>query len=37
MAGASNPADLKVTVTFDNPAHGQKTLLTKFAKLEVIR
>jgi hypothetical protein len=36
MAGSTNPADLKVTVIFDSPAHGQKTLLSKFAKLELI-
>jgi DNA helicase-2/ATP-dependent DNA helicase PcrA len=36
MAGAAGPADLKITVTFDDPAHGRKTLLSKFAKLEII-
>ena len=28
--------DIKVTVDFDNPAAGKKTLLNKFAKLQVI-
>lgn len=28
--------DIKVTVNFDNPAAGKKTLLNKFAKLQVI-
>jgi DNA helicase-2/ATP-dependent DNA helicase PcrA len=36
MAGASNASDLKVVVTFDDPAHGRKTLLSKFAKLDLI-
>ncbi len=36
MAGGSGSCDLKITVTFDNPAHGRKTLLSKFAKLEVL-
>jgi hypothetical protein len=35
MAGGG-PEDMKITVTFDNPAHGRKTLLSKFAKLEKI-
>ncbi|MDR2883227.1 MAG: UvrD-helicase domain-containing protein [Alistipes sp.] len=35
MSGGG-PGDMKITVTFDNPAHGQKTLLSKFAKLETI-
>jgi DNA helicase-2/ATP-dependent DNA helicase PcrA len=34
--GGGGPGDLKITVTFDNSAHGRKTLLSKFAKLEVI-
>jgi hypothetical protein len=36
MAGATSAADLKITVTFDDPAHGRKTLLSKFAKLTLI-
>ncbi len=36
MAGAASAADLKITVTFDSPAHGRKTLLSKFAKLEIL-
>ncbi len=36
MAGAASARDLKITVTFDDPAHGRKTLLSKFAKLEII-
>ncbi len=36
MAGATNATDLKVVVAFDDPVHGRKTLLSKFAKLEVI-
>ncbi len=36
MAGATNATDLKVVVAFDDPAHGRKTLLSKFAKLEII-
>jgi DNA helicase-2/ATP-dependent DNA helicase PcrA len=30
------PGDVKITVTFDDPAHGRKTLLSKFAKLQII-
>jgi DNA helicase-2/ATP-dependent DNA helicase PcrA len=36
MAGAASARDLKITVTFDDPAHGRKTLLSKFAKLEIL-
>ncbi len=36
MAGASSASDLKVVVAFDDPAHGRKTLLSKFAKLEIV-
>jgi DNA helicase-2/ATP-dependent DNA helicase PcrA len=36
MAGASSAADLKITVTFDDPVHGRKTLLSKFARLETV-
>ncbi len=36
MAGASSAADLKIVVTFDDPSAGRKTLLSKFAKLEII-
>ncbi len=36
MAGASSAADLKIVVAFDDPAAGRKTLLSKFAKLEII-
>jgi DNA helicase-2/ATP-dependent DNA helicase PcrA len=35
MVGGSG-SDLKITVTFDDPAHGRKTLLSKFAKLEIL-
>ncbi len=37
MAGASSAADLKIVVSFDDPTAGRKTLLSKFAKLEIIR
>lgn len=36
MAGAASAADLKVVVVFDDPAAGRKTLLSKFAKLEIM-
>jgi DNA helicase-2/ATP-dependent DNA helicase PcrA len=36
MAGAASAQDLKITVTFDDSVHGRKTLLSKFAKLEII-
>ncbi|MDR2912783.1 MAG: UvrD-helicase domain-containing protein [Alistipes sp.] len=36
MAGSTNAQDLKITVTFDDRAHGRKTLLSKFAKLEIL-
>ncbi|MDR1671032.1 MAG: UvrD-helicase domain-containing protein [Alistipes sp.] len=36
MVGGSAPGDLKITVTFDNSAHGRKTLLSKFANLKVL-
>ena len=36
MSGSSNASDLKVVVTFDDPVHGRKTLLSKFARLEIV-
>jgi hypothetical protein len=36
MNGAASAADLKIVVTFDNAAVGRKTLLSKFAKLEIL-
>jgi hypothetical protein len=36
MAGAQSSADLKIVVTFDDPTVGRKTLLSKFAKLEIL-
>ena len=36
MAGASSAADLKIVVAFDDSTAGRKTLLSKFAKLEII-
>ncbi len=36
MAGASSASDLKIVVAFDDSAAGRKTLLSKFAKLEII-
>jgi DNA helicase-2/ATP-dependent DNA helicase PcrA len=36
MAGASSNADLKITVVFDDSSIGRKTLLSKFAKLEIL-
>ncbi|MDR0907068.1 MAG: exodeoxyribonuclease V subunit gamma [Rikenellaceae bacterium] len=36
MAGAQSSADLKITVIFDDPTAGRKTLLSKFAKLEIL-
>ncbi len=35
-AGATNPNDLKIVVSFDNPDHGRKTLLSKFARLDLL-
>ncbi len=35
-AGATGPGDLKVVVEFDDPGAGRKTLLSKFAKLEIL-
>jgi DNA helicase-2/ATP-dependent DNA helicase PcrA len=36
MAGAQSNADLKITVIFDDSTVGRKTLLSKFAKLEIL-
>jgi DNA helicase-2/ATP-dependent DNA helicase PcrA len=36
MAGASSATDLKIVVAFDDPTAGRKTLLSKFAKLEIL-
>jgi DNA helicase-2/ATP-dependent DNA helicase PcrA len=36
MAGAQSSADLKIVVVFDDPIAGRKTLLSKFAKLEIL-
>jgi DNA helicase-2/ATP-dependent DNA helicase PcrA len=35
MVGGGS-GDLKITVTFDDTVHGRKTLLSKFAKLEIL-
>ncbi|MDR2891228.1 MAG: UvrD-helicase domain-containing protein [Alistipes sp.] len=35
MSGGS-ASDLKITVAFDDGVHGRKTLLSKFAKLEIV-
>jgi DNA helicase-2/ATP-dependent DNA helicase PcrA len=36
MAGAQSSSDLKITVAFDDTTAGRKTLLSKFAKLEIL-